>query len=285
MLEKKKFAWGYLLIALLFATLGVLFISIQEALDLLAVSIGVTLALFSVFFALLTLSKKDRGGKFFLRIIFSIMALIAGIVTAVFKAGAVLVILSISGLLLIIDGSFKLQTAIRLREGRSFMFWVMSALAIPTIILGFILIQFLPEVLEPWCSILLAIALLLDSASNFLTAFATHKLNRLLLRALSEEIEARAEEQAAAPATAEEASEASDGEPATTEDTESNTASECIENSSANEPETSAIEQETELTGAAASTPSEGDEAASIDFNDELDSYARGEDIDDEDEE
>ncbi len=188
-MKKQKFGWGYLLFALLFTVLGIVFLAIVEALDALAICVGIILCLFGIVYAIITLSRPGRGVKFFFNIVFSILALACGVTTAVFTGNSVSVILTLSGLLLIIDGAFKLQTSIRLRSGRSILFWIMCVLALPTILLGFVLIKFLPEEVAPWCNIVLGIALLLDAFNNFINAFAQHKLNSPALRAIEEENE------------------------------------------------------------------------------------------------
>ena len=62
MLERlKKFAWGYVILALVIIGIGVCFIAFSDMLAALAIAVGVTLAVFGIIFGVLTLARKDRS--------------------------------------------------------------------------------------------------------------------------------------------------------------------------------------------------------------------------------
>ena len=110
-MAKKERKFGYILIGLLLVLIGGCFVSFGNSLKALAISIGVILSVTAIVYGTLTIAKKGRGARFAFRIIFSIICLIAGITTAIFNDATVSVMVTVFSLLLIVDGSFKLNTA------------------------------------------------------------------------------------------------------------------------------------------------------------------------------
>ena len=181
MLEKlKKFKWGYILIALLIAAAGVCFIAFRETLSTIALVMGIILMAFGVVFAVVTLADKKRSVGFAFKIAFSVIALSCGIITVVVhKSDAVEWLVALFGLLLIIDGSFKLQTSAMSKRYRSVVWWLMLIPAVLVIIGGFFSIRFRvtataeSEQLEQQAMIsaLLGVTMIIDAVANLLSAF------------------------------------------------------------------------------------------------------------------
>ncbi|MCQ2414382.1 MAG: DUF308 domain-containing protein [Clostridia bacterium] len=172
----KDFPWGYLLFALLLGGTGACFLAFSEN-ELLPTAIlivGILLTVFSILYGVLSLSKKDRSVRFFLRMVYTGLALIGGIVTIVFNDAAVETVVALVGLLLVVDGSFKLQTAIHLKRYHSFFWWLMVVCAVLPILGGFFLSKYYGAAAESdqTLSILLGLTVVIDALGNLLTAFA-----------------------------------------------------------------------------------------------------------------
>ena len=146
MFEKiKKFGWGYLFIGALLITVGVLFISAQDAYETMAIIMGCILAAVGIGFIVYTLLDGNRGLKFGVRMSVSVIAIICGIVTMVVRSNAIAVIANILFLFLIIDGAFKLQLSTVSRRLSYYGWWIVTALSIAIIITAFLLCKFTPK--------------------------------------------------------------------------------------------------------------------------------------------
>ncbi|MGM9608597.1 MAG: HdeD family acid-resistance protein, partial [Eubacteriales bacterium] len=168
----KDFKWGYLLFAILFAGAGICFLSFREnALRGVKIGIGATAVVFSVIYIALTCANKERGFRFWARMVMAGTAFIAGLFFAISKESAYGYIVMIAGLYLIIDGSFKLQTAVLSKRYRSAFWWIMLALAAASITLGAVMLRrqfdFETELLA--ASRLLGVGLLIDGVQNLLS--------------------------------------------------------------------------------------------------------------------
>lgn len=171
MLQKlKEFKWGYVLLALLFTLVGVLFIAFQGALTHLAVALGIILLVFGIGYAVLTISNTGRGVNFFFKIVFAVTAIICAIIVLVMRESAVDTISSVMALLLIIDASFKLHTAAMSKRYALFGWWFMVAVSTLTVIGAFITIKYIrPN--DPALPIVLGLTLIIDAIGNFFSAF------------------------------------------------------------------------------------------------------------------
>lgn len=146
MLEKiKNFGWGYILIGALLLAIGICFISIQDAYETLAIVTGAILTAAGIGFGIYTLMDKRRGVKFAIKLAIAIAALICGIVTMIVKQNAVIVIANILCLLLIMDGSFKLQLSILSRRPTYYGWWIVTVLSVAVIVSAFLLCKFTPS--------------------------------------------------------------------------------------------------------------------------------------------
>ena len=173
MLEKlKKFGWGLLIIGITLIGIGISFIVFSNALTALAIAVGITLTVFGILLAVFTLRESGRGIKFFIKMALSIAAIIGGIITLIMRTEAIGVITDICCLLLMIDGAFKLHTAITKRKIGLAAFIVMMTLALVTIIPSFIVTKLLtgsPD--SSVLSVVIGIIIILDGIGNLITPF------------------------------------------------------------------------------------------------------------------
>ena len=107
----KNFAWGYVILFAILVAIGALCICFHNTLPYVAFGIGAIIALFGVIYGVLALASKDRGAKFAFKITVAVCSIVAGVVTMIFSKDAVDILTALMGLFLIIDGSFKLQSA------------------------------------------------------------------------------------------------------------------------------------------------------------------------------
>ena len=169
-MKEIKFGWGYIAIGVLLSLIGICFISFQNALNTLALCIGVIILTFGIGFGAVTLSKRERSLGFAMKIVISIAAIVCGAVTAIVQDGAVMIIANLFCLLLIVDGSFKLQTAILSKRYRLASWWVMLCISVAVIASAFLLAKISPEETTTF-TLLSGIIILIDGAANVFSAF------------------------------------------------------------------------------------------------------------------
>ena len=171
MLKKlKSFKWGYVLIFLVLAAIGVLCIVFPETLKIVCITAGIILALYAAVLFTLTLVRRERQAGFAVKIVISGISLAAGIVMAILNQKAVGVLTSLLGLYMVIDGSFKLQTTVLSKRYKVAAWWIMLALAIIVITGGFISLKWTPtEDNAAWTSRILGVTLIVDGIANLLT--------------------------------------------------------------------------------------------------------------------
>ena len=171
MLKKlKDFGWGYILLGAVLAAVGICFIAFNNAFSVLAICLGIILAVFGILFGVVTLTGVGRGVAFALKIALAVSCLICGTVTAIVREPAISVITDIFCLLLIVDGSFKLQTSITSRKFRVVGWWLMLALAVSVIISAFLLAKLSGDNVSA-TSVVIGIIITADGIANLLTAF------------------------------------------------------------------------------------------------------------------
>lgn len=171
----KKFPWGYILIGLLLLLVGISFIAFSSAdmLSILAIVIGIITAIFGIAYGALTLANHDRGVKFVFRIVISVACIIAGLVAIIVRNDAVSAIVNVVCILLLVDGSFKLQTAIISRRYRAAGWWIMLVLSITVIITAFLMTKYGLED-KSLTSILLGLIIIGDGVSNIVASFFSY---------------------------------------------------------------------------------------------------------------
>ena len=189
----KNFGWGYLLFALLFVGAGVLFLSFPDrALNGVRVAIGITALVFAAVYVALTLAKRGRGFGFWCRMILGGFCIVCGGFMCFAREGAFSYLIFACGLVLLIDGAFKLQTAILSKRYRSWHWWVMLALAVSTLVFGAILVrkQFDLSSEEVLAARLLGIGLLLDGVANLLSIGYLLKIEKGKRREVEDQLRA-----------------------------------------------------------------------------------------------
>ncbi len=137
----KNFKWGYLLFAILFFAAGLGFIMFPEqAMEGVRITIGVIVIAFALFSAAMTLAKKERGFRFWIKMIACIFGGVCG-GFALFSADLFSYLLVAFGLLMIIDGAFKFQTSILSCRYKFWLWWVMLVVAVVGIGMGTYLVR------------------------------------------------------------------------------------------------------------------------------------------------
>jgi hypothetical protein len=168
----REFPFGYILIAITVGAIGGCFIAFQNAFQILAVSIGIILALCGILFGVAAIVKPRRGIGFAFKLGIAIICIVCGIVTAVVQDGAISLIKDIFCLLLIIDGAFKLQTAARAIYRRLYLAWGLVAISLLTIVPAFLLAKFVVGD-ESMTTMLLGFVMIDAALGNFFAAFFT----------------------------------------------------------------------------------------------------------------
>ncbi len=200
----KEFRWGYVL--LFFVTAGIaacFFAYNNRSLDALAIAIGVLLILGAVLIAVYALAAKERGFSFALKILFAVIALIAGVTTLIARADTINAIVSVLGLIMVIDGSFKFHTTAMSKRYKTWAWVVLLVLSVLLIAGGYVTIRYL-TVEQAVTVYLLGALLALDALANLFTAFCLAAYERGQRREIRAEIlgEQTAEVPAEAPAEA-----------------------------------------------------------------------------------
>ena len=170
MLKKiKEFSWGYAIIAALLIALGICFIAFGDAMTVLAISVGAILAISGIAFGIHTLIRSGRGIVFALKITLFSAMLISGITTMLVPSIAIVVISNVFCLLMILDGGFKLRTAIDKVGFRNPFWWIFTSLSL--LVIGSAFLMSKTALDTATLSILLGIILIADGVENLLCAF------------------------------------------------------------------------------------------------------------------
>ncbi len=187
-----SFRWGYILLFLMLAAIGVCFVAFRETLSTLALIIGILLAVYGAFSAVIAIADKKRGGKYVFKISIALMCIVCGIVTAIMRDGAIDVISSLIGLFLIIDGSFKLNTAAMSKRYKLVSWWLMVIPALLVIVGGFTSIKFgyqlASEGKEHFLSVIIGVTMVVDSIANLISAFYVGGFEKRMVREIRQEI-------------------------------------------------------------------------------------------------
>ena len=154
-----------LLASLLLLGVGILFFAFSEALKILGIAIGALLVLFSIVYAIISMRSEVTRYRY-VRLFFAILGMLSGAVTMFLREGALSVIVTLAGILLIVNGSFNLQKELIRRDGHGLAFWLFATLATLTILGGFLLIRFFPDPNSPFAGYLLGTVLVIDAMSN-----------------------------------------------------------------------------------------------------------------------
>ena len=188
------FGWGAMLYALLFFVASILLIAFpEEGLPNAILVIAVITILYAVFAAVSALMRKKRDFKFFIGLVAAIAALFCGIFLIIRRnADAVGLLAFFIGAITVIDGSFKLHTAVTAKEYKTAAWWVLLVLSIVTIAGGFFLVKRPPEAVKT-CSILLGILMIIDGIMNGFMTFYAPALESRIKTDVESELKAEAE--------------------------------------------------------------------------------------------
>jgi len=165
---QKEDKGGYVLCALFLICVGIIFILYRTDEVNLCHGAGIALTLFAVVWGLLAIIFKDRTETFILKLIFAVIFLGLGISITFWGVEITDIIFSVAALLLIVDATFKLSTAVLARRLMMPMWWIPFIISLPVIYGGFHFLAFGVGDF-PTQALALGIAFLLDALSN-----ATH---------------------------------------------------------------------------------------------------------------
>ena len=208
-----SYSWGILLFAILFIVSGICLISFsEEALPKIIIAISVFTIAFSIVYAVLTLADKKRDVKFFFRLLGAICALFCGIFLLVKRNdGAIELLTTFVGLMVIIDGSFKLHTTILSKRYKMATWWIMLVLSISCIGGGLFLIKWPPIDKVKVCSVIMGLIMIIDGVQNIISTFFNPEIDKRMRNEIIEKEQA--------PEPAETAKETQETVPATEEET------------------------------------------------------------------
>lgn len=168
----KRFKWGYLLFAILFFGAGLCFLCFPEtALKSVRIGIGIAAIVFAGIYIALTIANAERGFRFWAKMVLGGLAIVCGGFMIFSSQNAFEYLTFVAGLYLIIDGSFKLQTAILSKRYRSALWWIMLILAAASISLGTVLLRVQFDFSEELAKVskILGVGLFLDGLQNLLS--------------------------------------------------------------------------------------------------------------------
>ncbi len=175
-IHKKQFGWGYVLFGILLIFVGGCFVGIQDTFEKLAIAVGAFAIAFGGILCLISLFSKGNGIVFIFKFVLSGAIIAGGIFTIIYKEPAIRILMDCFCLLLIVDGAFKLQDAIKGKGGKVALWGFIALLSLCVIGVAFYMTKrsFNDEKTR---SIVFGCTVLVDGISNFFTAFLLRQLN------------------------------------------------------------------------------------------------------------
>lgn len=168
--KKKEFPLAYLLFAVSFIVLGVCFIIFSsQAIAVMCYLLGGFTLLAAAFNAVVALTDKRRGVKFWLRMVLCVFAVLCGVVVLVSKETALEYIVAAAAFLVVIDVSFKLQTVVRTKSVHHALWWTVVVLILVCYAGAAFLLKFYNVEAARLMVGLLGGLLVADGVLNFLT--------------------------------------------------------------------------------------------------------------------
>lgn len=191
-----KTYYGVLLFALLFMTAGVCLIAFPEdALPTAVLTISIITIVAGVVMALIAILDKKRQAKFFFLLLGGACALFAGIFLLIKRNDDAVALLALFiGVVMMIDGSFKLHEAVKTKQFKNAVWWILLVLSMLTIVGGLYLIKWIDGVAVKTCSILMGVFMIIDAIQNVFITFYTPYYERKQKREILAEAEAGAED-------------------------------------------------------------------------------------------
>ena len=173
----KQIGWGYLFISVLTLIISILFFIFGiKLVGVLAIGIGIVVILSAALLTVFTMSDKQRGFAFGFKIAVAAALLIAGIVVLIARESVMNVIVSAMGLVMLIDGCFKLHSTVSVKKQKSHAWWIFFSVSVLIIACGYYIVSF-PQISRKLTVYIVASALFWDSLANFLTLFFWKKLS------------------------------------------------------------------------------------------------------------
>ena len=196
-----SYSWGVLMFAVLLGCAGFCLIAFpDDALPTVILVIAIAAIVFAIVRAAMVLAEKERGFPFFFKMLSAALALFAAIFLLVRRDSADEILSFFVGAMVVIDGSFKLHTAIMSRRYRMVSWWIMLAVSVLTIIGALWLIKSPPEGMRV-ASVFMGLLLMVDALQNLLsTAFNPSIERRIRKEILAENAQSTALTESAAPA-------------------------------------------------------------------------------------
>lgn len=191
-----KTYYGVLLFALLFMTAGVCLIAFPEdALPTAVLTISIITIVAGVVMALIAILDKKRQAKFFFLLLGGACALFAGIFLLIKRNDDAVALLALFiGVVMMIDGSFKLHEAVRTKQFKNAVWWILLVLSMLTIVGGLYLIKWIDGVAVKTCSILMGVFMIIDAIQNVFITFYTPYYERKQKREILAEAAGGAED-------------------------------------------------------------------------------------------
>lgn len=169
----KNFRWGYLFVSIILCAVGVCFMIFPiESLRTISYVIAGGALIFGIVQIIAFLANRQRGVPFAFAVIFASITIICGAVGLAIPDQVAKVYPMFIGLLIIIDGSFKLQTVINAKRYKLKMWWFLLIISILTIAGGFFVVRTqLTDDNQRFFTLLMGISLFLCGLENFFSLF------------------------------------------------------------------------------------------------------------------
>lgn len=174
----KKAKSAYVVMSVVMLVLGLVLIIWPEiSLSILCFTIGIVLAIFGVVKLISYFSKDLYRLAFQFDLALGIFTLIFGIILMIHPANILMLFPVIMGILILLDGVFKIQTAMDARRFGMARWWVIMFLAVITAVFGLLL------VIRPFegavaVMILLGVTLMVDGIQNLCVVLYTVKISK-----------------------------------------------------------------------------------------------------------
>lgn len=189
-----SYSWGVLMFAVLFLAAGVCLISFPEdALPKAVLTISIITIVYGVVEVIRALTDKERKAKFFFSLLGAAVALFSGIFLLIKRNDDAVALLALFvGVIVMIDGSFKLHTAVTSKQVKNAAWWIVLVLAVLTVAGGLFLIKWPPASVKV-CSVIMGIIMILDAIQNVFISFYVPALERKHKKAILAEVAGNAE--------------------------------------------------------------------------------------------
>lgn len=189
-----SYSWGVLMFAVLFLAAGICLISFPEdALPKAVLTISIITIVYGVVEVILALTDKERKAKFFFSLLGAAVALFSGIFLLIKRNDDAVALLALFiGVIVMIDGSFKLHTAIMSKQVKNAAWWIVLVLAVLTVAGGLFLIKWPPASVKV-CSVIMGIIMILDAIQNVFITFYVPAVERKHKKSILAEASANAE--------------------------------------------------------------------------------------------